>query len=153
MDGPKTRLRKAFYFFFLPLLLISAAETAFPGERTLVTLTVGGKKIKAEVVRTEEEKSQGLMFRESLGRDEGMLFVYEREEILSFWMKNTRIPLAIAFLDRHGRIVDIQEMEPFSLNPHPSRLPAQYALEMNRGWFQKNRIKPGEPVKIPAAAR
>ncbi|MBM4332925.1 MAG: DUF192 domain-containing protein [Deltaproteobacteria bacterium] len=114
-------------------------------------MMVKGKKIRVEVARTESEKAKGLMFRESLGEDEGMIFVYAREEILSFWMKNTRIPLSIAFIDQRGRIVDIQDMEPFSLRTTVSAKPTQYALEMNKGWFQRNGIGVGDLVKFPPA--
>ena len=112
-------------------------------------LTIEGKKIRVEVVRREEEKARGLMFRDKLGADEGMLFVYEKEEFLTFWMKNTPLPLSIAFIDQKGRIVDIQNMEPFSLRTHTSARPARYALEMNRNWFQKNGIKVGDVAKMP----
>lgn len=115
----------------------------------LVPLTIKGKTIKVEVARAEKEKERGLMFRERMGKDEGMLFVYEREEGLSFWMKNTRLPLSIAFIDKGGKIVDIQDMEPFSLETHASAYPARYALEMNRGWFAREGIKVGDLVKIP----
>jgi uncharacterized membrane protein (UPF0127 family) len=101
------------------------------------------------VARTHEEKARGLMFREKLGPNEGMLFVYEREEILSFWMKNTPLPLSIAFLDQKGKIVDIQHMESFSLRTHVSAFPAMYALEMNKNWFKKNGINVGDVVKMP----
>jgi uncharacterized membrane protein (UPF0127 family) len=122
-----------------------------PREETLSQLAIKGKKIRIEVVRTEEEKARGLMFRDSLGIDEGMLFVYEKEEFLSFWMKNTPLPLSIAFIDQKGRIVDIQDMAPFSLRIHTSARPARYALEMNRNWFQKNGIQVGDVVKMPPA--
>ncbi len=138
--------------FVLPLFM---DEKAFPeeGKKPLFQLTVKGKKIRAAVVQTEEEKARGLMFRESLGKDEGMLFVYDREEILTFWMKNTPLPLSIAFIDQRGKIVDIQDMEPFNLQTHASILPARYALEMNQGWFKKNGIKVGDVVSIPAAIK
>jgi uncharacterized membrane protein (UPF0127 family) len=84
-----------------------------------------------------------------MGKDEGMLFVYERQDWLSFWMKNTPLPLSIAFIDKDGKIVDIQDMESFSLDTHTSAYPARYALEMNRGWFAKEGIKAGDLVKIP----
>ncbi len=134
--------------FLLPLV----EEGAFTKEgNPLFQLTIKGKKIRVEVVQTEDEKARGLMFRESLGKDEGMLFVYDREEFLTFWMKNTLIPLSIAFIDRKGKIVDIQDMEPFSLYTHASALPAQYALEMNKGWFKRNGIGVGDLVKIPSS--
>ena len=139
----------SFLFFFL--------LTSFPQEpgaqeekKSLLPLTIKGKTIKVEVARTEKEKERGLMFRGRMGKDEGMLFVYEREEMLSFWMKNTRLPLSIAFIDKGGRIVDIQDMEPFSLETHTSAHPATYALEMNRGWFAKEGVKVGDSVKIPS---
>jgi uncharacterized membrane protein (UPF0127 family) len=117
----------------------------------LSQLTIKGKKIRVEVARTEDEKARGLMFRDKLGADEGMLFVYEKEEFLTFWMKNTPLPLSIAFIDQKGRIVDIQDMEPFSLRTHTSARPARYALEMNRNWFQKNGIKVGDAAKMPTS--
>ena len=102
------------------------------------------------MVRTDQEKAKGLMFRENLEKDEGMIFVYGREEYLSFWMKNTRIPLSIAFLDKTGKIVDIQDMTPFSLQSHVSAFPAQYALEVNQGWFKQNGISVGQGIKLPS---
>jgi len=138
-------------------VLFCCLLTSFPqeswaqeGKKSLLPLTIKGKTIKVEVARTEKEKERGLMFRERMGKDEGMVFVYEREEMLSFWMKNTRLPLSIAFIDKGGRIVDIQDMEPFSLETHTSAHPATYALEMNRGWFARERIKVGDLVKIPS---
>ena len=122
---------------------------AFPQDQKFQWLTIKEKKIKVEVVRTDEEKAKGLMFREKLGKNEGMLFVFEREETLSFWMKNTRIPLSIAFIAKDGKIVDIQDMEPFDLQSHVSARPARYALEVNQGWFKKNGIEVGDFVHIP----
>ncbi len=133
--------------FFLILILDMAI--VFPQEPKFLWLTIKEKKIRVEVARTDGEKSKGLMFREKLGENEGMLFVFEREEILSFWMKNTRIPLSIAFLDRNGKIVDIQDMTPFSLQTHVSAVPAQYALEVNQGWFRRNGISVGDSVALP----
>ncbi len=121
------------------------------GGKTFVQLIVKEKKIKAEVANTEDEKSRGLMFRGKLGPDEGMLFIYEREEFLSFWMKNTPLPLSIAFLDQHGRIVDLQDMEPFNLRTHTSTRPAKFALEMNLNWFRKNGVKTGDVVRMPTS--
>lgn len=122
-------------------------------EKPRIPISIQGKKLMVEVAQTEKEKALGLMYREHLGKDEGMLFIYEQEEILSFWMKNTRIPLSIAFLDRNGKIVDIQDMQPFSLKVHFSRQPAAYALEVNQGWFQKNGIGIGNSVNLPPELR
>jgi hypothetical protein len=142
-------LRRYIFLFFFVLISFPQESWAQEGKRSLLPLTIKGKTIKVEVVRTEKEKEKGLMFRERLGKDEGMLFVYAREEMLSFWMKNTRLPISIAFIDKDGKIVDIQDMEPFSQELHVSAYPAKYALEMNRGWFARVGIKVGDLVRIP----
>ena len=95
-------------FLLLLLLFAVTAASSQNTDRKLIDLKIKGKNIKVEVVRTDQEKAKGLMFRENLEKDEGMIFVYGREEYLSFWMKNTRIPLSIAFLDKTGKIVDIR---------------------------------------------
>ncbi len=138
------------FLFFLLLLSWEHEEVIYSQQRgeVLSQLTIKGKKLRVEVARTEDEKARGLMFRDKLGADEGMLFVYEEEEFLTFWMKNTPLPLSIAFIDQKGRIVDIQDMEPFSLRTHTSARPARYALEMNRNWFQKNGINVGDVAKM-----
>jgi hypothetical protein len=139
-----------FFFFLLLLSSLGQEGVIYSQQREEISslLTIKGKKIRVEVVRTEQEKARGLMFRDKLGADEGMLFVYEKEEFLTFWMKNTPLPLSIAFIDRKGKIVDIQDMEPFSLRTHTSARPARYALEMNKNWFQKNGIKVGDVVEM-----
>jgi len=148
---PKTSQRIIIFLTLLPSFLFGFGEGAYSqGEgKAFVQLTIKGKKIRVEVARTEEEKSQGLMFRDKLGPDEGMLFIYEREDFLSFWMKNTPLPLSIAFLDHRGKIMDIQDMEPFDLRTHTSTRPALYALEMNKGWFKKNGVKVGDIIQMP----
>jgi uncharacterized membrane protein (UPF0127 family) len=100
-----------------------------------VTLSVNGNKITAEVASTPEERATGLMNRFSMPRDNGMLFVFQRPEPLGFWMKNTYIPLSIAFLDSDGRILNIEDMAPQTEITHWSRGPGLYALEMRKGWF------------------
>ena len=146
-------LRILLAFFSCALLLSGQGKEIYgqDGGTVFIQLMVKEKKIKAEVALREDEKSRGLMFREKLGPDEGMLFIYEREEFLSFWMKNTPLPLSIAFLDQNGRIVDLQDMEPFNLRTHTSVRPAKYALEMNRNWFQKNGVNVGDGVRMPSS--
>ncbi len=141
--------RSLWIFVLLATLFLPAGEGRAEENKSFVPITINGKKVIVEAARTEREKEKGLMFREKLGPDEGMLFVYEREEVLSFWMKNTRVPLSIAFINEKGKIVDIQDMEPFNLKSHASRRPAKYALEMNRGWFQRNGVHVGDSVTIP----
>lgn len=129
-------------------------ETAAAGPRRSpaglpeTTIRVAGISVTVEVADTEEARQRGLMNRESLPEDRGMLFVYPEERRLSFWMRNTAIALDIAFIDRSGRIVDIQEMEPYDEETIASREPAMYALEMNRGWFEAHGVTPGDAVEF-----
>ncbi len=96
------------------------------------------------IARTEKQRSRGLMFRKSLDENRGMLFFFEGDEYLHFWMKNTYIPLSIAYIDSNGTITEILDMEPLDeTRAYPSKKPSRYALEMNRGWFRKNGISPG----------
>jgi hypothetical protein len=147
--APSGKILTFLSFFLLGLFCFPAGLVSQDSLGPFWVLKIQEKKIKAEVVRTEPEKARGLMFRQKLGRDEGMLFVYEKEERLSFWMKNTPLPLSIAFLDKNGVIVDIQDMLPFSLQTHVSAFPAQYALEVNQGWFKANGISRGDIVTLP----
>jgi hypothetical protein len=110
-------------------------------------LKIKGHTLRAELARTEEEKRTGLMFRRQLGDNGGMLFVYEREGRWAMWMKNTYVPLSVAFIDRNGRILNIEDMEPLTLDSHEAAGPAKYALEANRGWFAQRGIKAGDRVQ------
>lgn len=116
---------------------------------TRVPLKINNATVYVEVADTPETRAQGLMFREQLEKDAGMLFVFENERTLSFWMKNTRIPLSIAFIDRHGIIQDIKDMSPFDERPHVSSKPVKYALEVNQHWFSNNDIDVGDNVILP----
>lgn len=120
------------------------------GGRTggLTTLDVAGHEVKVEVADDESERRRGLMHRDSLPEDRGMLFVYPEEQTLSFWMRNTDIPLDVAFIDRRGYIVDIQQMDPRTEEMHRSSRPAMYALEMNRGWFEAHGVEEGDRVRF-----
>lgn len=107
------------------------------------TLGISFYKIKAEVALTPKQHEIGLMHRTSMGANEGMIFVFERAGQQCFWMKNTLIPLAVAFVDDDGTIVNLDEMKPETLNPHCSAKPVRYVLEMNTGWFSKRGLKAG----------
>jgi len=110
------------------------------------TLTVDGHAAQAEIALTAEAREQGLMHRESMPADHGMLFVYRDEAPRAFWMKNTRIPLSIAFANRKGEIVRIADMKPFDVSRTPSLSSATYALEMNVGWFAERGIERGSVI-------
>lgn len=125
---------------------VSAALPAAAAELPTVTLTIGSHKLVAEVVATVEQRATGLMNRFSLKPDHGMLFVFGRPAPQGFWMKNTYIPLSIAFIDADGRIVNIEDMRPQTEETHWSKGPALYALEMKKGWFAERGIGPGATV-------
>ncbi len=118
---------------------------------TLGILNSAGERVEVpvEIADTDEERQTGLMGRTALAEDAGMLFVFDVEQQLSFWMKDTLIPLSIAFIDSEGRIVDIQDMQPLDEAPHPSAAPAQYALEVNQGFFEARGIQVGDTVELP----
>ena len=113
-----------------------------------IPIYIKGREIWVEVAKKEEERTQGLMGRTSLGRDEGMLFIFDDEGYHGFWMKNTLLPLSIAFMDKKGEIVWITDMKPLTLSTHNPPKPILYALEMNKGWFATNRIKVGDIVRF-----
>jgi uncharacterized membrane protein (UPF0127 family) len=108
-----------------------------------------GTPIVAEIARTDEQRERGLMWRQTLAAGEGMLFVFERDRILSFWMKNTLLPLSIAYIAYDGRILEIHDMEPRSQVPVQSGRSARYALEVPQGWFTRMGIKSGDVVIFP----
>ena len=124
-----------------------------PGPRTLVIDASGGEKVEVRVEVADDlfERARGLMYRTALGVNRGMLFVYPEEQRLSFWMKNTLIPLSIAYIDSKRRVVDIQDMKPLDDEPpsYVSADPAQYALEVNRGFFEERGVKVGDRVELP----
>ncbi len=111
-------------------------------------VAIGDDTLTVEIAVTPYEREMGLMFRSFLPEGHGMLFIFDSEEYLSFWMKNTSIPLSIAFINSDGIIVDIQDMEPFSTRPHVSRERAIFALEVNKGWFRRHGVKVGDRVKF-----
>lgn len=116
------------------------------------SLVVAGKRIDVEVAATPQARMRGLMFRESLPPDRGMIFVHPQDQILAFWMRNTKIPLSIAFANRDGVIVRIADMVPFSEDSVSSVFPARYALEMNVGWFARNGVRAGDRIEgLPEA--
>ncbi len=113
-----------------------------------IPLYIHNQEIRVEVAQSLEERNRGLMGRKHLGKDEGMLFIFETEDRHGFWMKDTFLPLSIAFMDRDGRVVWITDMKPLTLNSHVPPRPILYALEMNKGWFSSHGIKVGDEVRF-----
>jgi hypothetical protein len=116
--------------------------------RGLGWVIFGSDTILVELARTPEEREQGLMYRETLEKGRGMLFVFPDSQVRSFWMRNTLIPLDIAYIDENLTIIDIQAMEPQTEDPHPSARPAMFALEVPLGWFQEMGIRAGSRAKV-----
>jgi uncharacterized membrane protein (UPF0127 family) len=112
--------------------------------------TAGGGliPIRVELARTDAERARGLMNRSALPDGEGMLFIFEREQILSFWMKNTLIPLSIAFIRTDGRIIEIRDMRALDLTTVSSTRSARYALEVPQGWFSRSGIEAGDYLRL-----
>ncbi len=133
-----------------PVHAQSSAD-AFPQPTLpIVRLQAGIHIIRAELANTDRTRATGLMGRESLGPNEGMLFVFERKAVHCFWMRNTPLPLSIAFLDDDGRIVDIAQMAPRSDDSHcPSRA-VHFALEMEQGWFARHGLTEGARLVQPS---
>jgi uncharacterized membrane protein (UPF0127 family) len=109
---------------------------------------VGADTIVAEVAATPQERSEGLMYRDEVPDGTGMLFVFPDNQIRSFWMANTYVPLDIAYLDPSFRVVDIQQMEPLVTDSYVSRAPAMYGLEVRQRWFSENGIGVGAQAEI-----
>jgi len=132
---------------FLAFLLaaIAAASVRAQAQAPLpeIDLTAGMHRIRAEVANDMGSRMQGLMYRKLMPQNAGMVFVFEEIAIHCMWMKNTYLPLSVAFIDQGGTIVSISDMQPQTENSHCAAKPARYALEMNQGWFAQRGIKPG----------
>lgn len=130
---------------FASLLLHASPGAAEDRQDKLptVALNAGMHIIQAEVARTPAQRSIGLMNRRSMGTNEGMLFIFDAPGPQCFWMKNTLLPLSIAFIADDGTVVNIEDMAPQTTDSHCSRKEVRYALEMNQGWFQRRGVKPG----------
>jgi hypothetical protein len=135
-------------FFLILLIFFLWISDAVSQYLLKIPLYIKSKEIRVEVAKTPEERGKGLMGRKHLGKDEGMLFIFETEDYHGFWMKDTLIPLSIAFIDREGCIVKITDMKPLMLESHSPPKPILYSLEMNKGWFSENGIKAGDIVKF-----
>jgi len=133
----------------LPFLLSLAAlglSTGAAAEMGRLELTAGFHRIEAEVAYTDPDRQQGLMNRRSMGQNQGMLFVFPFPARHCMWMRNTLIPLSVAFLDEQGRIINIRDMQPQTENSHCADQDARFALEMNQGWFSQRGLKAGLPL-------
>ena len=139
-------------FRFLVLLAFSlAAALPVPAQDArkaarIAQVKVGPHPLRVEVVTTDEDRARGLMHRKSLGANDGMLFIFDEPGYHSMWMKDTLIPLSVAFVDAGGVILNILDMEPHTLHPNMSAGPSIYAIETNKGWFAGKKVKAGDKV-------
>jgi len=149
--------RRSFNFIFVICYLIFISSCSARGanegetfEKTEITIQSGNNihKLTVELAITEAQRAQGLMHRTSLNDGYGMLFIFERDQILSFWMKDTLIPLSIAYIAADGRILEIHNMEPRNLTPVISSRSVRYALEVPQNWFTRMGINPGDRVNV-----
>lgn len=136
----------------LPVSDVRAQVEAQPKLPT-VQLRAGMHNIEAEVARTPEQQQLGLMARKSMAAHEGMLFVFPEKQALCFWMRNTLLPLTIAYVDDDGTVVTLADMQPLSDASHCASKPVRYALEMNQGWFKKRSIGVGFKLSGPMFSR
>lgn len=123
-------------------LAISAAAWAQNAMPT-IELSAGFHRIEAEVAANDQNRQVGLMSRKAMPAQHGMLFVFNHENTHCMWMRNTLLPLSVAFMDAEGKIINIEDMQPQTEDNHCARRPARFALEMNLGWFAQRGIKPG----------
>ena len=140
-------------FAVLLLAVFSSCSAADEGEsfewrEITIESQAGTINLLVELAVTTAQHRQGLMHREVLDDGKGMLFIFEIDQILSFWMKNTLIPLSIAYIASNGRIIEIHNLEPGNLNPVRSSRSARYALEVQQNWFERAGITPGDMVNI-----
>ena len=135
------------------LYLSVSGALAFDPQTQIISLHVGDQKIIAEVSSTQAALTKGLKNRRSLGANEGMLFVFKNDFSLCLWMKDTQIPLSVAFIDHTGTVLNITDMQPLTADIHCAAAPAQFALEMNKGWFHQHGVAPGAKVRAETQAQ
>ena len=147
----------SFHIRALPALLLAlvahgAGAQGVPQNLPAITLQAGMHNIRAALALTDEQWQTGLMFRREMAQHEGMLFVADQPGPRCFWMKNTLLPLSIAFIADDGTVVNVADMQPQSLDSHCSTKPVRFVLEMNQGWFAKRGIKAGSKISGPPFA-
>ncbi len=132
------------------LLLLVGCDSPPASALATVPMQIGGKQFTLEVADRTDSRTFGLMRRDSMPADHGMIFVFDREEPRGFWMKNCRIPLDIIFMDSAGKVVSVKQMKPYDLSSTSSDGPAQYAIELNQGVSESSGVKAGITLKLPS---
>lgn len=145
----KVAIACSFGAFLISMVIWFLMVIRTNNERKLTTILINDIPLRVEISDTPKLREKGLMYRHKLLEDHGMLFVFDCPGIYPFWMKNTYIPLSIAFVSKEGEIVQIENMEPLdTLNLHIPREPILYAIEVNKGWFTSHNVKVGDTVYI-----
>jgi len=140
---------RRFCSVFIILMIVSFLNPCFLEAGSITSkVTIKNSELIVEWATTEEERIHGLQGRPYLGENEGMFFDYGSEKKLSFWMKDTSIPLSIAFIDKNGVIQEIVDMSPNSLESYQSKQKVRYALEVNQGWFNRNHVQVGDRIEL-----
>ena len=142
----RSSLLRASIFAVLCTAALSAAAQGVTASLPVAELGAGMYRIEAEVAATPDHRMVGLMNRRSMPANHGMLFVFTERRAHCMWMKNTLLPLSVAFLDEQGRILNIEDMQPQTEDNHCAARPAAFALEMNQGWFRQKGIAPGARI-------
>lgn len=139
------------FFLFTLFTFTTSCKTQKLQTKDLIITTTDNRSItvNAEIAKTPEERNFGFMERKKIPDGTGMIFIFENDQQLSFWMKNTPHPLSIAYIDSKGTIREIYDMKPYSLSSIKSTVSVRYALEVPQGWFEKNGITPGATITLP----
>ncbi len=143
---PTSHTMKKILFTALIAQIFNVTQAQAQQKFPVTTLNLGIHLVQAEVAVREEERAQGLMYREKMGVNEGMVFRFSETRLVCMWMKNTPLPLSVAFIDEADTIINIEDMQPQTQDAHCAKKPARYALEMNQGWFKQKNLKPGTKV-------
>ena len=158
LSSSKSRLSRVLTWILVVLLSIwliatlsrqafGQAATASPAKQGTIILSLKGATLSAELADTPDRRSRGLMYRTDLGLDEGMLFIFDQAERHCMWMRNTPLPLSVAFADASGRIINIADMTPLTETAHCAAKAAVYALETRQGWFSRHQLGPGDRIE------
>lgn len=148
MKGLKVRISLVALIIFC-VVFSACAKSKLPVKELMIKRSDGiYVTVQAEMAVEEEERNYGFMNRKKIPDGTGMLFVFEKDQILSFWMKNTPSPLSIAYLDSEGVIKNIYDMKPYSLEPIVSTVSCRYALEVPQGWYSRAGIRVGDKVMV-----
>lgn len=139
----------------LALVAVSCADDGLPkaktSDRAVVTVSAGevSARVTVEIASTEKQRQQGLMLRQSMAEDAGMLFLFPTDTTVGFWMRNTYLPLDIAYIDSLGKVLEIRRAQPLDETPLTPKGPYRYTLEVNQGWFERHGFGAGATLSLP----